>query len=118
LVGSAVGLEIVGDSERKSDWVGGEEGGGSVGVDSFGIGSGESLAEYVLLRRGCQFLSTGVRRGAAFKVGGRCFGCVGWKVGRCGGKGWWFGFFGVGSFRSEKMPAWSCANARSIASSE
>jgi len=26
LVGSSVGLEIVGDGERKSDWVGGEEG--------------------------------------------------------------------------------------------
>jgi len=49
-------------------------------------------------------------------VEGLFFGCVGREVGWCSGREG-FGVVGIGSFKREKRPAWSLANARSIASS-
>jgi len=106
-VGSVVDvLDMVGGSKGESEWVGGEEGDSSIGIDSCSIGSGKSLPILVLLRRPCRIRSTGCHHGTVCEVGSCFVVCVGREV------GWFSGKMGcvvvsVGSWRIEKMSAWS-----------
>jgi len=68
------------EAVKGSAWVSGGEGVGGVGSDSCSIGSGESLAEFALLRQPCQLLATGFHCGAAGEVGRLVFGCVGGRL--------------------------------------
>ncbi len=86
-VGSVVDvLDMVGGSKGEMDWVGREEGGSNIGINSCSIGSGKSLAVVVLLQWACQLLLTGCHRSAACKVGGHFCVCVGREVSWFGGK--------------------------------
>jgi len=86
-VGSVVDvLDMVGGSKGELEWVGGEEGDSSIGIDSCSIGSGKSLAILFLLQRPCQLRSTGCCRDTVCEVGGRFVVCVGREVGWFSGK--------------------------------